>query len=103
MPALLHVEFSFSKLENSGLDWPSFRGARQVQQNGLSSHGRLRFHVPTPQIARLPKTYASVAFLDRNVGRVLEDSWATSILESMQCGKCWLNPRKQESSEAREV
>jgi hypothetical protein len=33
-----------------------FSGARQVQQNGLSSHGRLRFHVPTPQIARVPKT-----------------------------------------------
>ena len=29
MSALFHVEFSFSKLENSSLDWPSFRGARQ--------------------------------------------------------------------------
>src|SRR5436305_15248028 len=30
VPAFLHLEFSFSKLENSSLEWQSFRGAGQV-------------------------------------------------------------------------
>src|SRR3954447_14328914 len=46
MPAFLHLEFSFSKLENSSLEWQSFRRARQPDAR-FPALGELKEMVPS--------------------------------------------------------